>query len=250
MKNAASAPAPAPLAIGVIADTHGVLSAAVPAIFADVVHIIHAGDVGKRAVLHKLEKIAPVTAISGNADSGRLAASLPTQATVEIAGVRVFVIHKPKAAKRYIPGAYRDGVRLIVTGHLHEPGFFWEDGVLHVNPGSATAPEEGDPQPTVAIVTLRRDGLGVCFIPVPRPVPASAKPRAKRRTKSTLAPTENGKGTAEKAERRDAGKGIGTTKGSAGKGNGKSTGDGAAGAVEPPSPGDDGPPGSDAAIVG
>ena len=175
MKAAALPSAPAPLSIGVIADTHGVLSPAIPPLLAGVSHIIHAGDVGKRSVLRRLEAIAPVTAVSGNADSGKLAASLPSLARGEVRGVPFLVVHKPKAVKRHLPAARDQGVRLIVVGHLHEPGFRWEDGILHVNPGTATAPEEGDSQATVAIVTVLAEGLSVTFLPVPKALPPPAK---------------------------------------------------------------------------
>ncbi len=175
----AAPPAPAPLSIGVIADTHGVLSPAVPRLFAGVTHIIHAGDIGRRAVLRELERVAPVTAVCGNADTGKLAASLPATATGEVGGVRYLAVHKPKAVRRLLAGAHRDGVRLIVTGHLHEPSFHWEDGILHLNPGSASAPEEGDSQPTVAVVTVLPEGLAVNFIPVPRTTTVAAKTRTK-----------------------------------------------------------------------
>jgi hypothetical protein len=88
-------------------------------------------------------------------------------------------VHKPKAIKRLLPlMQQRDGKRLIVSGHLHEPSFRWEDGILFLNPGSATAPDEGDPQATVAIVTVRPEGLAVTFIPVPR-APAT-RPKARK----------------------------------------------------------------------
>jgi hypothetical protein len=100
--------------------------------------------------------------------------------------VRFLVVHKPKSVKRLLPAAREEGVRLIVSGHLHEPGFRWEDGILYVNPGSATAPDEGDPQPTVAIVTLLAEGLAVSFLPVPRalvaPVRTKTKAQAARRS--------------------------------------------------------------------
>jgi putative phosphoesterase len=181
-KKAPASPASEPLSIGVIADTHGVLSPAIAPLFAGVTHIIHAGDVGRRLVLRRLEEIAPVTAVSGNADTGMLAASLPSRARGEVDGVRFLVVHKPKAIKRLLPAAREEGVRLIVTGHLHEPGFRWEDGILHLNPGTATAPEEGDSQATVAIVTILADGLAVSFIPIPRPPATPSKSRAKARS--------------------------------------------------------------------
>lgn len=191
----ASAP-PAPLSIGILSDTHGVLSPVVAELFAGVTHIIHAGDVGRRSILRKLEKIAPVTAVAGNADGHALAASLPTVATGEISGVRFLVVHKPKAVRRLLPSARRDGVRLIVTGHLHEPSFRWEDGILHINPGSASAPDEGDSQATVAVVGLLPEGLAVSFIPVPRPT-AAGRPRAKGRGRTGKA---KGSGKREPAQ--------------------------------------------------
>ena len=94
---AASSVSRAPVSIGILADTHGVLSPVVLELFAGVTHVIHAGDVGRRSILHKLEKVAPVTAVAGNADGHALAASLPPVATGEIGGVRFLVVHKPKA---------------------------------------------------------------------------------------------------------------------------------------------------------
>ena len=209
MKAAPRALAAPSLSIGLIADTHGVLAPAIPRLFAGVNHIIHAGDVGKRAVLRKLEKVAPLTAISGNADTGRLAASLPAIARGEVDGLRFLVVHKPKAVRRHLPAAQRDGVRLIVSGHLHEPEFWWEDGILHVNPGSATAPDEGDPEPTVAIVSLLPEGLAVSFLPVPR----VALPAVKTRTKNHHAKASSENPPAHKAAMDGAETHEGTAKG-------------------------------------
>lgn len=203
MKATAPQAAPEHLSIGVIADTHGVLSPAVLPLFAGVTHIIHAGDVGRRSVLRRLEEIAPVTAVSGNADTGKLAASLPSLARGEVGGVRFLVVHKPKAVKRHLPAAREEGVRLIVTGHLHEPGFRWEDGILHLNPGTATAPEEGDAQATVAIVTLLPDGLAVSFIPVLKPPAFTSKSRAKARAAKSSGVTRAGSGEERASERTD-----------------------------------------------
>jgi hypothetical protein len=154
-------------------------------------------------VLHRLEEIAPVTAVSGNADTGKLAASLPSLARGEVGGVRFLVVHKPKAVKRHLPAAREEGVRLIVMGHLHEPGFRWEDGILHLNPGTATAPEEGDSQATVAIVTLLPDGLAVSFIPVPKPPASTSKSRAKARADRSSNVTRAGGSGVRAPERTD-----------------------------------------------
>jgi len=152
--------------IGVIADTHGRLDPSVLTAFAGVTHIIHAGDIGKRSVLRKLEAVAPVTAVSGNTDVGKLAKELPAQTEGEAAGIRFLVVHKPKQLRRLLRRGVPQGVRLVVTGHLHEAQVGWEDGVLYLNPGTASAPEEGDPAPTVAVVAVTGGLLTATFVPV------------------------------------------------------------------------------------
>jgi len=155
-----------PVRIGVLSDTHGRIDPSVLSAFAGVIHIVHAGDVGKRNVLRRLQEVAPVTAVAGNADSSRLAQELPAQAMGEAGGIRFLVAHKPKQLKKLLRRGVPEGIDLIVTGHLHEPSAAWEDGALHLNPGTASAPEEGDPAPTVAVVSRFGDSLSVTFIPV------------------------------------------------------------------------------------
>jgi len=152
--------------IGLIADTHGTLDPDVLDLFRGVDHIVHAGDVGKRSVLRRLERIAPVTAVAGNTDSGKLAKELPQRASGEAGGVRFLVAHKPKHLKGLLRRGAPDGIDLVVTGHLHEPSVSWEDDVLRVNPGTASSPEEGDPGPTVAVVTVTGGRLSATFLPV------------------------------------------------------------------------------------
>ena len=41
---------------------------------------------------------------------------------------------------------------LIVWGHEHVPSAAWVDGMLQLNPGTASSPQEEDDAPTVAIV--------------------------------------------------------------------------------------------------
>ena len=55
-------------------------------------HIIHAGDIDKKEVLDELEKIAPVTAVRGNADKD-WAVYLPEKALLEFEGNKIYVIH-------------------------------------------------------------------------------------------------------------------------------------------------------------
>jgi len=121
--------------VGLISDTHGKLDPRAVDIFRReaVAHIIHAGDVGKPAVLWELETVAPVTAVLGNTDHDP-ALGLGITAQVEIAGVRIAVVHEPVHAGQLPPAD------VIVVGHTHRPDVHWLGRTLVVNPGSAFRP--------------------------------------------------------------------------------------------------------------
>lgn len=166
--------APTAISIGVISDNHGYLDPAVLEHFAGVVHIIHAGDIMDPALLAQLRTVAPVTAVAGNMDSGKLASSLPREVVGEVAGVRFVVGHKRKRLLRELAAGAIEGVTegappdLVVYGHDHVPAAAWVDGTLYLDPGSASAPHEEDDGPTVAIVKVTSGGLAVCFVPLKR----------------------------------------------------------------------------------
>ena len=166
--------APASISIGVISDNHGYLDPAVLEHFAGVVHIIHAGDIMDPAILAQLRTVAPVTAVAGNMDSGKLGSSLPREVAGEVAGVRFVVGHKRKRLLRELAAGAIEGVTedappdLVVYGHDHVPAAAWVDGTLYLDPGSASAPHEEDDGPTVAIVEVTSGGLAVCFVPLKR----------------------------------------------------------------------------------
>ena len=172
---AAARPA-SPVRIGVISDNHGHLDPEILEIFAGVTHIIHAGDIVDPEILTTLERVAPVTAVAGNMDSGVLA-QLPRSATGEVGGIRFAVEHKPKrllkrlAAGKISVGEAGERPDLVVWGHLHSPAAAWIDGVLHLNPGTASSPDEEDDGPTVAIVEKAPGGLAVRFVPLERQTP-------------------------------------------------------------------------------
>ena len=78
--------------IGIVSDTHGLLRKEVIEGLQGVDHIIRAGDIDKKEVLDELEKIAPVTAVRGNADKD-WAVYLPEKALLEFEGNKIYVIH-------------------------------------------------------------------------------------------------------------------------------------------------------------
>jgi len=179
----AAGPDAAPTRIGVLSDTHGYLHPAILEIFAGVSHIIHAGDIMDGATLAALEELAPVTAVAGNLDTGDLAEGLPKEILGEAGGVVFALGHKHKRLlKKLAAGrlaADSAGARpcLVIYGHEHAPSVAWVDGVLYLNPGTATAPDEEDDAATVAIVEVAAAGLSVTLIPVPRG-PAAAATRS------------------------------------------------------------------------
>jgi hypothetical protein len=159
--------------IGVISDTHGHLDPQVLEEFAGVAHIIHAGDIMDGATLEALAAVAPITAVAGNMDDGKLG-RLPREVVGKAAGVRFVVGHKRKRlmkrlAHGKIEGLGRhDAPDLIVYGHDHLPAVEWVDGTLFLNPGSASAPHYEDDDPTIAIVEPGPAGLGVRFVRLAR----------------------------------------------------------------------------------
>jgi putative phosphoesterase len=151
--------------IGVVSDTHGYLDPQILQEFAGVDHIIHAGDIMDAATLDALSEIAPVTAVAGNMDEGKLG-KLPREVTGKVGGVRFLVGHK---RKRLIEGLGKhESPDLVVCGHDHLPAVEWVDGTLFLNPGSASAPHYEDDDPTIAIVEPGPAGLGVRFVRIPR----------------------------------------------------------------------------------
>lgn len=120
--------------VGLISDTHGLLRPEAVRALRGSDLIVHAGDIGKAAVLDALGALAPVTAVRGNADKGVWARGLPKADALEIDQVGVYVIHDVKEID-LIPEAA--GIKVIVSGHSHQPSIQERNGVIFVNPGSA-----------------------------------------------------------------------------------------------------------------
>ena len=120
------------LRIGLISDTHGLLRPQALTAMQGCDAIVHAGDVGKPEILDALRAIAPLHAIRGNIDTAPWAQALPDVLDVEIAGVRLHVLHDLKTLARE-----PTGVDVVVSGHSHKPLLRTRDGVLYINPGSA-----------------------------------------------------------------------------------------------------------------
>lgn len=141
--------------IGVISDTHGVIrSEAIVALQGSNL-IIHAGDIGSRHVLEVLKAIAPVVAIRGNNDTEPWAKAIPTTRVLNIAGVRIYLLHDlhdlilDPVAKRF---------DAVISGHSHRPSIAERNKVLFINPGSA-GPRRFNLPVSVARLHIRHQAL-------------------------------------------------------------------------------------------
>jgi len=120
--------------LGLISDTHSrIRPSALDALDGSDL-ILHAGDIGSADIIAALKKIAPVYAIHGNIDREPLTEKFPATEVVEFAGFSIYMLHNlqtldldPRAA----------GFSAVIYGHSHKPEYYFKDGVLYFNPGSA-----------------------------------------------------------------------------------------------------------------
>jgi hypothetical protein len=120
--------------VGLISDTHGLLRPEAWAFLQGSDHIVHAGDICDPGILVELARIAPVTAVKGNCDRGSWAGRLRETESLLVGGHLLFVIHD-LARLEVDPAAM--GVRIVISGHSHQPMVKDRGGVLFINPGSA-----------------------------------------------------------------------------------------------------------------
>jgi putative phosphoesterase len=120
--------------VGLISDTHGLLRPEAVAFLRGADMIIHCGDICDRGVIEELSRIAPVSAVRGNNDTGAWADALPESEVVRLGEIFAYVIHD-LAELDIDPAAA--GVALVLSGHSHQPRIDCREGITYVNPGSA-----------------------------------------------------------------------------------------------------------------
>ena len=162
-----------PLRLLVLADTHlrDDLSVLPPEVWDKVEAsdaVLHAGDVVTADLLAALRARRPVHAVLGNNDH-TLVGALPDRIEVELAGVRVAMVHdsgartgRARRMKRWFPEA-----DVVVFGHSHEPvDEKGEDGQRLFNPGSAVQ-RRRQPRRTVGVLELASgEVVGHRIVPV------------------------------------------------------------------------------------
>lgn len=131
--------------IGILSDTHlPKRGRELPSVLLETLEktdlILHAGDFTSLSVLHRLQNLAPVKAVCGNADSDEIIDALNEIEQLCLEGLCIGLIHgygskgttKSRALEAF-PLA-----QCIVYGHSHIPGIEIIDLKLLINPGSPT----------------------------------------------------------------------------------------------------------------
>ncbi len=146
--------------IGVISDTHlPMRGLRVPDTalhhFESVELIIHAGDHSTRAALDQLSAYAPVEAVRGNVEADDMTASLPIKRELVVGGCVIGVTHILGDKAHYARNARNEfpEARVVVFGHSHIPWLEDQDGLLLLNPGSATD-RRRQPHCSIALLTI------------------------------------------------------------------------------------------------
>lgn len=159
--------------LGIVSDTHvpGRISRLPRELLARLVgvdRILHAGDLVGLEVLEALSKIAPVTAVRGNADHPEVRVALRAREIVEIGDTRIGLLHGDGLTQTTLwrarnafgaPQSDATGRPLaaVVFGHSHQPYCQSHGGVLYLNPGSPTDYRRAK-GPSFALLHVRDDG--------------------------------------------------------------------------------------------
>ena len=152
--------------IAVVADTHsrphaGGLEGLRGGDFAA---ILHAGDIGARAVIDDLEPIAPTYAVRGNIDAR--APDTPDSLCLDVEirdqlSLRILLTHiavrGPRLRKDARTLAKACGADMVVCGHSHVPLMVRDSGFVVFNPGSM-GPRRFRLPITYGVMELKRTG--------------------------------------------------------------------------------------------
>lgn len=122
--------------------------------------ILHAGDVVAASVLEELRQLAPVEAVYGNMDEPALRETLPARHVVEVASVRIAMVHSggPRAGREVRLAGWFPDCDAVVYGHTHVPQVEQHEGVWILNPGS---PTERRKAPERSMLELEIEGRAI-----------------------------------------------------------------------------------------
>jgi hypothetical protein len=117
---------------------------------------LHMGDTeGWDPIIEEILGI-PVEFVSGNCD---WASPLPSEKTVEVFGIPVFMTHGHEyyvstGMDVLLDRASACGAKIALFGHTHRPFLVEDRGVLVANPGSISRPRQPGRQPSYGVLTI------------------------------------------------------------------------------------------------
>jgi hypothetical protein len=151
--------------LGLISDTHDYLDPRIPSLFRGVEHILHGGDVGRASILMALERIAPVTAVLGNTDTGL---DVRETEVILLAG-RKFLLHHIVDVREPDESLQRrleqEAPDVVVFGHTHKPHDETIGATRYLNPGYAGKPRFNLPR-SVALLHCGPEEIRVELLPL------------------------------------------------------------------------------------
>ena len=123
--------------------------------------VVHAGDFASEEVLAQIEALGrPVHAVQGNVDSAALRRRLPIEASVEVEGVAIGLVHDAGPARGRLGRLRRrfPNADAVVFGHSHLP-LHERDGDFQIfNPGSPTERRRA-PHHTMGLARVERRSI-------------------------------------------------------------------------------------------
>ncbi len=129
--------------IGLLSDTHGMLSNRIINFFDNVDEIWHAGDIGTPELADKLSALKPMKAVFGNIDGHILRKMYPEILKFTEEEVSVVMVHIGGYPGRYEPKVQKilkeQTPKLFISGHSHILKIIYDKklNLLHINPGAA-----------------------------------------------------------------------------------------------------------------
>jgi putative phosphoesterase len=120
--------------------------------------VLHAGDFVSLQFHEELAKLGPpLEGVAGNMDEPALKQALPSQHVVEVAGLRIGMLHDagPRLRREARLAARFEDCAAVVYGHTHVPQIERFQHLWVLNPGS---PTERRSAPTHSMIVLTVQG--------------------------------------------------------------------------------------------
>jgi putative phosphoesterase len=93
-------------------------------------------------------------------DFGKWTRHLPESEIIEMGQIVLYVLHIASRLDEY---PAETGFKAVISGHTHRPDVYKKNGVMFINPGSASYPKFGHPA-SAALIQIKGDDLSVKLI--------------------------------------------------------------------------------------